>query len=140
MILPIPQEYWNNVTQDYGVIDCVNYPKTCRHIGTDFAVPIGTPIVAIKDCEITRVSYSTVLGYWCEVKIDDWYMVCLHLRERPKVGLYTQGQTLAIQGATGRIHGVHSHLEGWTIPRDISRINKENWNTITFDIKTKVIV
>lgn len=136
---PLPEQYWNNPSQVYGVVDCVNYPKTCRHIGVDFPCPVGTPIVAPKDCEITRVSFSTVLGYWCEVKIDDWYMICLHLRERPKVGKYTRGQTLAIQGATGKIQGVHSHLEGWVVPRDVSRINKKNWNTLTFDIQTKFV-
>lgn len=137
MILPIPQEYWNNVTQEYGVLDCETYPKTCRHIGTDFPTPFGTPIVAPTDCEVARTGYSTVLGYWCEVKIDDWYMVCLHLKQRALVKQYLQGETLAVQGISGRIQGCHSHIEGWVVPRDVTKINKTNWSEFTFDVRTK---
>jgi len=137
MNFPLPQEYWGKVTQGFGVLDCINYPKTCRHIGTDFPTPINTPIFAPKFCQITRVGFSGTMGYWCEIKIDDWYMVCLHLRERPKIGFYDSGAILTYSGATGKIQGIHSHIEGWTIPRDINKLTKENWNEFTFDIKTK---
>lgn len=137
MILPIPKEYWNTVTQDYGIVDCATYPKTCRHIGTDFGTPFGTPLIAPTDCTVTRVGYSTTLGFWCEVKIDDWYMIALHLKARPVVRTYAQGETIGNIGASGKIQGVHSHLEGWTIPRDANAINKRNWNILTFDITSK---
>ena len=137
MILPLPKEYWDNVSQHYGIVDCVTYPKSCRHIGTDFPTPFGTPIVAPTDCTVTRVGYSTAIGYWCEVKVDDWYMVALHLRERPVVGEYKQGTPLAYVGASGKIRGIHSHLEAWAVPMDRGALTKSNWNLLTFDILTK---
>ena len=137
MILPLPKEYWDNVSQHYGIVDCVTYPKSCRHIGTDFPTPFGTPIVAPTDCTVTRVGYSTAIGYWCEVKVDDWYMIALHLRERPKTGQYAQGATIGYVGASGKINGIHSHLEAWAVPMNRGALTKSNWNLLTSDILQK---
>ena len=137
MILPLPKEYWDRPTQAYGIVDCVTYPKTCRHIGTDFPTPFGTPIVAPTDCTVTRVGYSTAIGYWCEVKVDDWYMIALHLRERPKTGQYAQGATIGYVGASGKINGIHSHLEAWAVPMNRGALTKSNWNLLTSDILQK---
>lgn len=137
MIHPIPEQF-RNPTQAYGVIDCVTYPQTCRHVGVDFPTPYGTNLVAPKDCTLTRAGYTRSIGYWCELQIDDWYMVALHLKERPKIGTYAQGEPFATIGASGKIQGIHSHLEGWTIPMDRGALTKSNWNLLTFDITTKL--
>lgn len=139
MIPPLPKEYWDNPSQDYGIPDPVTYPQTGRHIGVDFPAPFGTPLIGPTDCEITRVGYSNAIGFWCEVKIDDWYMVALHLKARPKVGVYKQGETLGCIGASGKIKGIHSHIEGWNVPMDRASLTKTNWNMLTFDIRTKFV-
>lgn len=135
---PLPKEIWNKVSQEYGALDCKTYPKTCRHIGTDFLAPLGTPIVAPKDCEVTRSGFSPAIGYWFEAKIDDWYLVALHCQGTVKKGLYAPGQTIQYVGKTGYINGIHAHLEGWICPRDVSKLNKSNWQQYTFDVKKKI--
>lgn len=134
----LPFKEWGLVTQAYGNIDPITYPKTWVHIGTDFKTPYGTEIKMPKDGKVTRVGYSRSLGNWCEVKIDDWYLVALHLMKKPEVRAYKRGETFATVGDTGFIKGVHSHLEGWTRPMDRSLLRKDTWQSLTFNIKTKI--
>lgn len=134
-----PIKDWHKVSQVYGVSDSVTYPLTGHHIGTDFAVPLDTPIVMPADGEVTRNGMSPSLGLWCEVKIDTWYMVCLHLGGCVKPGMYRRGDTIAHVGSTGKIQGIHAHLEVWNEPMDRSKLTKSNWSILTKDI-TKVIV
>lgn len=137
---PLPAAIWSKVTQAYGTFDCVNYPLTCRHIGTDFLAPLNTPLTMPVDGAVRRSGYSAALGFWCEVTVDDWFMVCLHLKARPLVGLYKQGQVFARIGASGKEKGIHSHLEAWHEPMDRNKLNKTNWAVHTFDITTKFTV
>lgn len=125
------------VTQGYGVPDAVTYPQTGHHIGTDFRAKIGDGVFAPEDCEVTRTGYSSALGYWCEVKLDGWYMVAMHLRSRPTLGRYKQGWLVATIGNTGMINGVHSHLEAWHGPMNRAVLTKDNFRKLTFDITTK---
>ena len=138
MILPLPEKYWNNPSQAYGVLDWETYPQTGRHIGVDFPCPVGTPITALADCTLNQVGSSDALGHWCEVKIDDWYMVCLHLKGQPLQLDYKQGDTIGYTGGSGKIQGVHSHIEGWVNPMDRSMLTKANWMNLTFDITKKI--
>lgn len=139
MIHPIPEQY-RKISQAYGVVDCKNYPITCRHIGVDYGVPINTGLITPKDCVMTRSGYSPSLGFWCELKIDDWYLIAAHLRQRPLTREYKQGEVFGYVGASGRIQGIHSHLEGWVTPRNANMLTKSNWNLLTFDINTRIVV
>lgn len=138
MIPPLPTEYWDSPSQAYGVIDWATYPKTGRHIGTDFGTPLNTPHNAPIQCTITRVGYYPAsLGYWCEIDMGGWYIIDAHLRERPKVGVYEAGQTYGYTGASGKIRGIHSHIEGWYAPMNRNILTKDNWNLLTFDVREK---
>jgi hypothetical protein len=131
---PLPS--WN-ITQLYGVSNPTLYPQTGHHIGTDFHAPLGTPLTAPLDCVVTRGGYSPALGFWCEMKVLDWYMVALHLKSAPSNRAYKRGEKIAEIGNTGKIQGVHAHLEGWTRPMDRSLLTKANWRQLTFDITNK---
>lgn len=65
-------------------------------------------------------------------------MILCHLRDKPAPGVYKQGATIAYAGKTGFVKGVHTHIEGWTEPMNRSTLNKSNWNTLTFDVMTKL--
>jgi len=113
------------------------YQLTGHHIGTDFRAPVGTPLLSPSKAFVTRTGFSKTLGYWCEMQVDDWYMVALHLRERPKMGTYRKGDVFAYIGDTGFIQGVHAHLEGWYKPMNRQALTKDTWKTLTFDIMNK---
>lgn len=135
---PLPA-YWSKPSQAYGVANSAWYPLTGHHIGTDFATPVGTPVIAPIDCTVTRSGYlPKSLGYWCEVKLDGWYMIVCHLESEPEHGNYKRGAVIAYTGDTGFIKGVHCHIEGWKEPMDRSKLNKDNWNILTFDVTTKI--
>lgn len=132
-----PLTEWT-VTQAYGVADSATYPLTGHHIGTDFRAGVGTPLFMPWDGEVTRTGFTASLGFWCEVKIEDWYMVCLHLQKLPTTGKKRRGDTFAHVGSTGFIKGVHAHLEGWTEQMDRAKLTKGNWRQKTFDITNKI--
>jgi murein DD-endopeptidase MepM/ murein hydrolase activator NlpD len=135
-----PLLFWEKalVTQPYGESNPVLYTMTGHHIGVDFRAKKGHGVFAPADCEVTRAGYSESLGFWCEVRIDGWYMVALHLKNAPASGRVKRGGLIGQIGDTGMILGVHAHLEAWYAPMDRSKLTKANWNKLTFDITTKI--
>jgi murein DD-endopeptidase MepM/ murein hydrolase activator NlpD len=129
---------WSKITQKYGEYDPITYVMTGHHIGTDFAAPLWTAIKAPSDCEVTRSGHSHAMGFWCEVKVDSWYMVCLHLQEAPAIRKYKKGEMIAEVGKTGMIKGIHAHIEGWHKPMDRAKLTRDNWKDLTFDITSKI--
>ncbi|MGM0832847.1 peptidoglycan DD-metalloendopeptidase family protein [Halomonas qaidamensis] len=93
------------------------HPVTGRispHNGTDFAMPIGTPIVAPANGRVERVGNHHAAGRYIVVRHDNGYRTrYLHL-SRP---LVTQGERIemgkriALSGNTGRSTGPHLHYE-----------------------------
>ncbi len=93
------------------------HPVTGRispHNGTDFAMPIGTPITAPASGRVERVGNHHAAGRYIVVRHDNGYRTrYLHL-SRP---LVTQGERIemgeriALSGNTGRSTGPHLHYE-----------------------------
>ncbi|WP_083001666.1 peptidoglycan DD-metalloendopeptidase family protein [Halomonas sp. GT] len=93
------------------------HPVTGRispHNGTDFAMPIGTPVVAPANGLVERVGNHHAAGRYIVVRHDNGYRTrYLHL-SRP---LVTQGERIemgeriALSGNTGRSTGPHLHYE-----------------------------
>lgn len=132
---PFPQ--WSTPSQAYGVANERFYPITGHHIGTDFPTPVGTPIFAPARCEVTRTGNSpSSLGYWCEVKLHDIYLIFAHLRSRPVTGVREPGWIIAFTGDTGFTKGVHCHVEGWWEPMNRRKLGKNTWRELTFDVTT----
>lgn len=138
-LYPITKELWLKPTQAYGVANDSWYPKTGHHIGTDFATPVGTPIKAHNDGAITNSGYQPAsIGYWCEVSYKDYYLVFCHLKAQPTLKTVLAGDIIGYTGDTGFIKGVHLHVEGWHEPMDRSKLTKNTWNKLTFNVIKRI--
>ncbi|WP_318480673.1 murein DD-endopeptidase MepM [Photobacterium leiognathi] len=93
------------------------HPITGRrspHNGTDFAVPVGTTVLAAGDGVVVKSRYHPLAGNYIVVKHGREYMTrYLHLSKREvKVGdKVKMGQRIAKSGNTGRSTGPHLHYE-----------------------------
>ncbi|MED5558747.1 MAG: peptidoglycan DD-metalloendopeptidase family protein [Pseudomonadota bacterium] len=93
------------------------HPVTGRvspHNGTDFAMPIGTPITAPANGRVERVGNHHAAGRYIVVRHDNGYRTrYLHLSQ-PLVSQgerVTMGDRIALSGNTGRSTGPHLHYE-----------------------------
>lgn len=93
------------------------HPVTGRvspHNGTDFAMPIGTPVLTTGDGVVTRVENHPFAGKYIEISHGSQYKTrYLHLdRFLVKRGqTVKRGQRIGLSGNTGRTTGPHLHFE-----------------------------
>lgn len=136
LIHPV-KDYAKLISQDYGVPNSDWYPASGHHIGTDYACPEGTPVVAPFDGEVIASGYSDALGNYCHYQytyLKEVYVVrMMHLIKAPRQGKYRQGIILGRTGATGKVTGPHLHLDVWYSEVRLDLINKKNWDQLTVD-------
>jgi len=93
------------------------HPVTGRvrpHNGTDFATPIGTPILATGDGVVTRVQNHPYAGLYIVIEHGQKYRTrYLHLSKAlvSKGQTVSRGQKIALSGNSGRSTGPHLHYE-----------------------------
>ncbi|MGM0701341.1 MAG: peptidoglycan DD-metalloendopeptidase family protein [Pseudomonadota bacterium] len=93
------------------------HPVTGRispHKGTDFAMPIGTPIVSPADGRIEKVGNHPLAGRYVVIRHDNGYRTrYLHLSRQlvSRGERVTMGERIALSGNTGRSTGPHLHYE-----------------------------
>ncbi|WP_395645036.1 peptidoglycan DD-metalloendopeptidase family protein [Terricaulis sp.] len=86
------------------------------HRGTDFAAPIGTPILAAGDGVVSRAGPFSSFGNYVRIRHSNGYDTAYaHLSRfargvRPGVRV-RQGQVIGYVGTTGRSTGPHLHYE-----------------------------
>lgn len=104
--------------------------RVSPHNGTDFAIPIGTPIIAPADGKVLRVAYQAHgAGNYLVLQHGQTYRtVYMHLSKvLVKVGQsIRRGQRIALSGNTGRSTGPHLHYE--------FRINNRPVNAMTVSL------
>tara|TARA_B100000965_G_scaffold403632_1_gene432283 strand:+ start:884 stop:2104 length:1221 start_codon:yes stop_codon:yes gene_type:complete len=86
------------------------------HRGTDFAAPIGTPILSTANGTVTDVSYSRANGRYVKVKHNNTYTTqYLHMQKASvKVGQFVeQGDVIGYVGMTGNTSGPHVCYRFW---------------------------
>ena len=86
------------------------------HKGTDFAAPLGTPIMASGDGIIQKVGWCGGGGNCVKIKHNSTYQtVYAHMSKFArgiKVGVRVkQGQIIGFVGSTGKSTGPHLHYE-----------------------------
>ncbi|MDC1034162.1 peptidoglycan DD-metalloendopeptidase family protein [Flavobacteriaceae bacterium] len=86
------------------------------HKGTDFAAPIGTPIMSTANGTITESSYTRANGRYVKVRHNNTYDTqYLHMRKsNVKVGQFIeQGDVIGWVGMTGNTSGPHVCYRFW---------------------------
>ncbi len=88
------------------------------HLGTDFAAPRGTPIIATADGVVTEAAYTKYNGNYVKVKHNSTYTTqYLHMSKFAK-GLkrgkrVKQGEVIGYVGSTGLATGPHVCYRFW---------------------------
>ena len=86
------------------------------HKGTDFAAPVGTPILSTANGTVTEVSSTRANGIYVKVKHNNTYTTqYLHMdKANVKVGQFVeQGDVIGFVGMTGYTSGPHVCYRFW---------------------------
>src|SRR5690606_4710187 len=97
------------------------------HLGTDFAAPHGTPIVATAAGVVTESRYGGGNGNYVKIKHDNVYTTqYLHMSKRAvKRGQrVSQGQVIGYVGSTGLATGPHVCYRFWKNGRQVDALSQ----------------
>ncbi|WP_130835241.1 murein DD-endopeptidase MepM [[Erwinia] mediterraneensis] len=100
--------------------------RIAPHKGVDFAMPIGTPVLAVGDGEVVMAKNGGAAGNYVAIRHGRQYMTrYMHLKKvLVKPGQKVKrGDRIALSGNTGRSTGPHLHYEIW--------INNQSVNPLT---------
>jgi murein DD-endopeptidase MepM/ murein hydrolase activator NlpD len=83
------------------------------HTGVDYAVPVGTDVLAVADGVIDPATWGRSYGTQLVQKLDGGYFIYAHLSKAlVKPGdKVVEGQVIAKSGNTGNSTGPHLHAE-----------------------------
>lgn len=110
--------------------------RIAPHRGVDFAVPVGTPVLAVGDGEVIVSKQDRAAGNYVAIRHGRQYMTrYMHLKTLlVKSGQKVKrGACIALSGNTGRSTGPHLHYEVW--------INQQAVNPMTAKLPcTEVLI
>ncbi|MFG1172303.1 murein DD-endopeptidase MepM [Erwiniaceae bacterium CAU 1747] len=90
--------------------------RVAPHRGVDFALPVGTPVLAVGDGEVIVAKRSGAAGNYVAIRHGRQYMTrYMHLKKllvKPGDKI-KRGDRIALSGSTGRSTGPHLHYEVW---------------------------
>jgi len=96
------------------------------HTGVDFAVPTGTPVLAVADGKIENANWGKSYGKQVVQKVAGGWVIYAHLNAvRCKPGQVVKaGSIIGEVGSTGNSSGPHLHFEmrdniRWSAGKDI---------------------
>lgn len=95
------------------------------HLGTDYAAPYGTPILAVANGVVTKASRTRGNGNYVKIKHDKTYQTqYLHMQKFAKgvsSGVHVkQGQVIGYVGSTGLATGPHVCFRFWKNGRQVN--------------------
>ena len=97
------------------------------HLGTDYAAPRGTPIVAVSNGVVERAGYGRGNGNYVKIRHDKTYATqYLHMSKFGK-GIRSgvqvkQGQVIGYVGSTGLATGPHVCFRFWKNGRQVNHL------------------
>ena len=97
------------------------------HLGTDYAAPYGTPILAVANGVVTKASRTRGNGNFVKIKHDATYQTqYLHMQKfapgiTPGVQV-KQGQTIGYVGSTGLATGPHVCFRFWQNGKQVNHL------------------
>tara|TARA_Y100000589_G_scaffold329390_1_gene375753 strand:- start:1229 stop:2539 length:1311 start_codon:yes stop_codon:yes gene_type:complete len=98
------------------------------HLGTDYAAPTGTPILATGDGVVIASSYSKYNGNYVKIKHNSTYTTqYLHMSKRAvKTGQFVkQGEVIGYVGSTGLATGPHVCYRFWKNGKQVNHRQEE---------------
>jgi len=104
------------------------YGRIKPHLGTDFAAPIGTPIMSTANGVVIKSEYRGGNGNYVKVKHNSTYSTqYLHMKNRAvKVGdVVKQGQVIGYIGMTGSTTGPHVCYRFWKNGQQIDALKEK---------------
>ncbi len=104
------------------------YGRVKPHLGTDFAAPIGTPIMSTANGVVIKSEYRGGNGNYVKVKHNDTYSTqYLHMKKRAvKVGdVVKQGQVIGYIGMTGSTSGPHVCYRFWKNGKQVNALKQK---------------
>ena len=111
------------------------------HRGTDFAAPVGTPIMSTANGTITEVSYTRANGRYVKVKHNNTYTTqYLHMQKaNVKVGQFIeQGDVIGWVGMTGNTSGPHVCYRFWKNGSEVDPFKQKLPNAKPISSKLKI--
>ena len=102
--------------------------KYKAHLGTDYAAPHGTPIVAVGDGTVTAASYTSGNGNYVKIRHNGTYETqYLHMSKRAvKQGQRVQqGEVIGYVGSTGLATGPHVCFRFWKNGQQVDHLREE---------------
>jgi len=123
--LRAPLNYYKRISSAYSPRRFHPIQKRYKpHLGTDFAAPEGTPIVATADGSVIKAAYTRGNGNYVKIRHNDIYITgYLHMSRiaagiRPGVRVQ-QGQLIGYVGSTGMASGPHVCYRFWQNGRQV---------------------
>mgnify|MGYP001458861795 CR=1 FL=1 len=98
------------------------YGRVKPHKGTDYAAPVGTPIMATANGRVTESRYAKGNGNYVKIRHNNKYSTqYLHMKRRKvRVGNYVkQGDVIGWVGMTGYTSGPHVCYRFWKNGRQV---------------------
>lgn len=98
------------------------------HLGTDYAAPRGTPIMATSDGVVTKSSYTRGNGKYVKIRHNKAYETqYLHMNKRNvKVGQQVrQGDIIGFVGSTGLATGPHVCYRFWKNGKQVDHLRED---------------
>lgn len=98
------------------------------HLGTDYAAPRGTPILATGDGVVIKSGYNRGNGKFVKIKHNSAYSTqYLHMNERnAKVGQFVkQGDVIGYVGSTGLATGPHVCYRFWKNGKQVDHLRED---------------
>jgi murein DD-endopeptidase MepM/ murein hydrolase activator NlpD len=98
------------------------------HLGTDFAAPTGTPIVATGSGVVIASTYDGANGNYVKIKHDNTYTTqYLHMSKRAvkKGDHVAQGEVIGYVGSTGLATGPHVCYRFWKNGKQVDALAQE---------------
>ncbi|MBV6471973.1 MAG: hypothetical protein JPMHGGIA_00224 [Saprospiraceae bacterium] len=94
------------------------------HLGTDYAAPYGTPIMAVGNGVVEAASYTAGNGNYVKIRHDNshqtQYLHMSRFASGMRRGVHvTQGQTIGYVGSTGLATGPHVCFRFWKDGRQV---------------------
>lgn len=90
--------------------------RIAPHKGVDFALPVGTPVLAVGDGEVIVSKRSGGAGNYVAIRHGRQYMTrYMHMKKllvKPGEKV-KRGERIGLSGSTGRSTGPHLHFEIW---------------------------